>query len=108
MKRAKRKLSRRIIRSWKQGRALLEHWRRDCANVSVELKRPRAIDVVPIDFLRGEPTGREGPARLKFRGQLIYHTGADVTIRRPSGAILVIDIYEIAALSDGKTRLEPL
>ncbi len=108
MKRAKTRLPRRIIRSWKQGRALLERWRRDCANVSVELKRPRSIDVVPIDFLRGEPAGREGPARLKFCGRLIYHTGADVTIRRPSGAILVIDIYEIAALSDGKTRLEPL
>jgi len=26
--------------------------------------------------------------------------------RRPSGAILVIDSYEIAAISDGKTRFE--
>ena len=108
MKRAKTRLSPRIIGSWRQGRALLERWRRDTANVSVELKRPRAIDVVPIDFLRGEPARREARTRLKFRGRLIYHTGADVTIRRPSGAILVIDIYEIAALSDGKMRLEPL
>ncbi len=30
----------------------------------------------------------------------------DVTIRRPSGAILIIDNYEIAAISDSKTRLE--
>jgi hypothetical protein len=76
--------------------------------VSVELKRPRAIDIVPIDFLRGEPAGRDGPGKQKFRGRLIYYTSADVTIRRPSGAILVIDNYEIAALYDGKTRLEPL
>ena len=42
-----------------------------------------------------------------FRGQLIYFTNADLTLRRPSGAILVIDRYEVEAISDGKTRLEP-
>ncbi len=31
-----------------------------------------------------------------------------MTIRRPSGAILVIDNYEIVALSDRKTRFEPV
>ncbi len=90
-----------------QGRPLLERWRRNCSRIQVELKRPRAIDVVPIDFLRGEPAEHAGPARRKFEGRLIYYTSADVTIRRPSGAILVADHYEIAALSDGKTRLEP-
>jgi hypothetical protein len=43
-----------------------------------------------------------------FQGRLIFFTRADVTIRRPSGAILFIDNYEIAAISDGKTRFEPL
>ncbi len=28
-------------------------------------------------------------------------------MRRPSGAILVIDRYEVVAISDGKTRFEP-
>ncbi len=65
------------------------------------------IDVVPIDFLRGEPVEDEGRVKRKFRGRLIYYTSADVTIRRPSGAILVIDNYELAALSDDKFRLEP-
>ncbi len=85
----------------------METWRRECGNVQVELKRPRAIDIVPIDFIRGEPVEREGPAKQKFSGRLIYFTRADVTFRRPSGAILVIDNYEIAALSDGKSRFEP-
>jgi len=107
MKQAKRKFAKRIVRSWAKGRALLERWRRNCSAVRVELKRPRAIDVVPIDFLRGEPAERAGPARQKFSGRLIYYTSADVTIRRPSGAILVVDHYEIAALSDARTRLEP-
>ncbi len=107
MKRAKPKRAAKTIRSWAQARALLERWRRNLTNVNVELKRPRAIDAVPIDFLRGEPAGRAGPAKHKFRGRLIYFTAADVTIRRPSGAILVVDHYEIAALSDGKARLAP-
>jgi hypothetical protein len=37
---------------------------------------------------------------------VIYVTGADVTVRRRSGAIVVIDQYEIVAISDSKTRLE--
>jgi len=107
MKRAKGGSAKRIIRSWAQGRALLERWRRNCSRVRVELKQPRAISVVSTDFLRGEPAERAGPARRKFEGRLIYYTNADVTIRRPSGAILVVDNYEIAALSDAKSRLEP-
>ncbi len=42
----------------------------------------------------------------RFRGQVIYITSADVTLRRPSGAILVIDNYEIACMSDGNTRFD--
>lgn len=107
MKRAKAKPARKIIRSWAQRRSLLERWRKNCSPVQVELKQPRAIDVVPIDFLRGEPVKRQGAVRRKFQGRLIYFTNADVTIRRPSGAILVIDNYEIACLSDARSRLEP-
>ena len=97
----------RVIRTWSKARAQLKRWRCDAANLHVELKRPRVIDVVPIDFLRGEPVEQVGEPTTKFRGRLIFHTGDDITIRRPSGAILVIDLYEIAALSDGKTRVEP-
>jgi hypothetical protein len=95
------------VRSWKQAKALLEQWRRDLASVNVELKRPRVIDVVPIDFVSGEPVEREGTLTDRFRGQVVYFTNADVTVRRSSGAILVIDNYEIAAMSDGKKRFEP-
>ena len=98
-----------IIRSWKQARRLFEKWRKACATVKVELRRPRVIDVVPIDFLSGEPAeGTATQGTRIFRGRLIYHTTADVTIRRPSGAILIIDNYELAALSDSRSRFEPL
>ena len=103
MRRAKK-----TVHSWKQAKALIEQWRRDLANVAVELKRPRVIDVVPIDFVSGEPVEREGTTTNRFRGQVIYFTNADVTVRRSSGAILVIDNYEIAAISDGKKRFEPV
>lgn len=107
MKRARRKAPQRVIRTWRQAKNLLEGWRRECANLRVELRRPRAIDAVPIDFLGGEPVAPAGEGTRRFHGRLIYFTGADLTIRRPSGAILVIDHYEIAALSDGKRRIEP-
>ena len=96
------------VHSWKQAKALLEQWRRDLANVNVELKRPRVIDVVPIDFVSGEPVEREGTPTNRLRGQVVYFTNADVTLRRPSGAILVIDNYEIISMSDGKKRFEPV
>ena len=65
------------------------------------------IDAVPIDFASGELIEREGKPTTAFQGQLIYFTNADLTIRRPSGAFLVIDCYEVVAVSDGKMRLEP-
>jgi hypothetical protein len=83
--------AKKTIRSWKQAKALLEQWRRDLANVNVKLKRPRVIDVVPFDFVSGEPVEREGTSTNRFRGQVVYFTNADVTVRRPTGAILVID-----------------
>ena len=96
------------IRTWKQARGLFEKWRKACASVKVELRRPRVIDVVPIDFLRGEPAeGTATQGTRTFRGRLIFYTKADLTIRRPSGAILFIDNYELAALSDSRTRFEP-
>ena len=103
----KRKARPRIIRTWSKAQAQLKRWRSATANLQMELKRPRVIDVVPIDFLRGEPVEQVGEPTTKFRGRLIFYTAADITVRRPSGAILVIDLYEIAALSDGKTRVEP-
>ena len=102
-----RKQGRKTIHSWKDARPLLEQWREDLRTLTVELKRPRVIDTVPIDFVSGEPVEREGRPTTTFRGQLIYFTNADLTIRRPSGAILVIDRYEIITISDGKKRLEP-
>ncbi len=107
MKDSTRGRRQRTIQSWKQARALLERWRKNLANVQVELKQPRVIDVAPIDFVSGEPVERQGTPTRKFHGQLIYFTNADVTIRRPSGAILVVDRYEVVAISDGKTRFQP-
>ncbi len=100
--------AKKTIRSWKQAKLLLERWRRELANVNIELRRPRVIDVVPIDFVSGEPVERAGTPTDRFRGQVVYFTNVDVTVRRPSGAILVVDNYEIAALSDGKKRFEPV
>ncbi len=96
-----------ILKHWKEARAQLKAWRRDGATVQVRLRRPRAIDVVPIDYLRGEPVETEGKTTLKFSGRLIDVTGADITVRRPSGAILIVDRYEIVAISRGKARFEP-
>lgn len=100
--------AKRIVHTWKQAQVLLERWRKNLTDVQVELKQPRVIDVMPIDFMSGEPVERKGTPTKRLRGQLIYFTNADVMIRRrPSGAILVADNYEIVVISDGKTRLEP-
>ncbi len=107
MTRAKQEQRRKTIQSWNQATPLLERWRKNLVIVQVELKQSRVVDVAPIDFASGEPGERKGTPTQKFRGQLIYSTNDDVTIRRPSGAVLVVDNYEIVAISDGKTRLEP-
>jgi hypothetical protein len=107
MTRAKRKQRRKRIQRWKGAKPLLERWRKSLTNVAVKLKQPRIIDVESFDFVGGEPVGRKGQPTQIFRGQLIYFTNDDVTIRRPSGAVLVVDNYEIVAVSDGKTRLAP-
>ena len=107
MKHKKPKTRGKTVRGWREAWALLERWRKDLKTLNVELKQPRVIDVVPIDFVSGEPVERKGTPTRKFRGQLVYFTSADLTIRRPSAAILVIDRYEVVAISDGKTRFEP-
>jgi hypothetical protein len=106
MRRTKRTTKKRVVRNWREARALLERWRKNLINVEVELKQPRVTDVVPVDLLREEAVESEREPKQKFRGQVIYFTRADVTIRRPSGAILVIDTYELVAISDAKTRFE--
>jgi len=102
MGRTKRGAGIKTIHGWKQARVLLERWQKSLQTVQVELNQPRAIDPLPIDLTTGEPAERKGKPQQRFQGQLIYFTSADVTIRRPSGAILVIDNYEIVAISDGK------
>ena len=107
MRLSRQKAQGKAVRGWREAWSLLDRWRKDLMTLTVELKQPRVIDVVPIDFVSGEPVAREGKPTKKLRGQLIYLTNADVTLRRPSGAILVIDRYEVVAISDGKTRFEP-
>lgn len=107
MKGKKRNAQRKIVHGWREAGVLLERWRKELKTLTVELKQPRVIDVVPIDFVSGEPVDRKGTPTRKFRGQLVYFTNADLTIRRPFGAILVIDRYEVVSISDGKTRFAP-
>src|SRR2546425_12913994 len=107
MTRAKPKAQGKTVRGWREAGALLERWRKELKTLTVEFKQSRVIDLVPIDFVSGEPVEREGKPTKSLRGQLIYSTNADLTIRRPSGAILVIDRYEVVAVSDGKTRFAP-
>jgi hypothetical protein len=107
MTRVKRKAQGKTVRGWSEAGALLERWRKDLNTLTVELRQPRVIDLVPINFVSGEPVEREGKPTKKLRGQLIYLTNADLTIRRPSGAILVIDRYEVSSISYGKIRFEP-
>jgi hypothetical protein len=97
----------RTVEGWKKAQPALERWRRKLVRLDVTLKRARVIDVVPVDFITGEPIVREGQAKKKFKAELIYFTRDDITLRRPSGALLVVDTYELEALSDGKTRVVP-
>ena len=107
MTRVKRKAQGKTVRGWREAGALLERCRKGLKTLTIELRQPRVIDVVPIDFVSGEPVEREGKPTKSLRGQLIYFTSADLTIRRSSGAILVIDRYEVSSISDGKMRFVP-
>jgi len=97
----------RTVHGWKKARPVLEGWRKKLLSLQVVLKQPRVIEIVPVDFSSGEPAGREGQQKKKFRAQLVYVTGDDATLRRPAGALLVIDTYELESLSDGTTRVLP-
>jgi hypothetical protein len=94
------------VDGWKEAQPLLEQWRRDLVEVDFELKQSRVIDPVSTDSASGEPIEGVVSTANRFRGQVVYFTDADVTVRRPSGAMLVLDKYEIAAVSDRKVRLE--
>lgn len=95
------------IRGWRNARATLERWRRTLVSVSVRLRTPRVIDALSVDFITGEPVEHRGDAKKKFSGKLIYFTADDVVVRRPSGALLVIDTYEIEWLAARGTRVIP-
>jgi len=59
MARFKRKAQRKTVRGWREAKTLLVRWRKDLKTFTVELKQPRVIDLVPIDFVSGEPVERE-------------------------------------------------
>jgi hypothetical protein len=104
MTRVQRRQRRNRIHSWKSARPLGDRRRKDLKTLTVAHKQPRVIDTVRIDFVSGESIEREGKGNNIAR-TAHYERRADV--RRPSGAILVIDRYEVMSVSDGKTRLEP-
>lgn len=95
------------IRGWRNARATLERWRRNLTTVSVTLRNPRVIDALSVDFITGEPLERRGAAKKRFSGKLIYFTADDAIVRRPPGALLVIDTYEIEWLAARGTRVIP-
>jgi hypothetical protein len=97
----------RTIQGWRKARPQLERWRRSLARLRVSLKRARPVDATAVDLASGEPIAPGGPPQSRFRAQLVYFTPADATLRRPSGALLVIDTYELDSLTDGKTRVLP-
>jgi hypothetical protein len=97
----------RTVQGWRKAAATLERWRRNLTRVEVRLKRPRVIDIVPVDYLSGEPSSREGIPQQRFQGKLVFFTKDDATLRRPAGALLIIDTYEVESLTDGKTRVVP-
>jgi hypothetical protein len=67
MTHAQRKQQRKAIHSWKNARPLLERWRKDLKMLTIELKQPRVIDTVPIDFVSG--------SRSKARESRQRHSG---------------------------------
>lgn len=97
----------RTITGWKKARRQLESWRRNLAPLQISLKRARPVDATAVDLASGEPVEPVGAPKARFKARLIYFTNADITLRRPSGAVLAIDTYEIDWLSDNKTRVVP-
>lgn len=97
----------RRVEGWTKARPILEAWRKQLTELRVVLKAPRAVDITPIDFVAGEPVAPTGKPRKTFRAQLIFFTKDDATLRRPSGAVLVLDTYELESLADRNTRVRP-
>ena len=97
----------RTIKGWRSAKLQLERWRKSLARLRVTLKRARPVDATAVDLVSGEPFAPGGRPQTRFNAQLIYFTSADITLRRPSGAVLMIDTYELESLSDGKTRVLP-
>ena len=90
---------------WKLGRLLLDRWRRDQSEVNIELKRPTAIDPMLAESASGEPVDGNGAVK-QLCGQVIYVTDDAVTVRRPSGAILVLDNDQILNVSGGQDEID--
>ena len=97
----------RTIKGWRKAKTQLERWRKSLARLRVTLKRARPVDATAVDLSSGEPIAPGGQPQTRFSAQLIYFTSADLTLRRPSGAVLAIDTYELDSLTDGKTRVLP-
>lgn len=97
----------RKVKGWKKARPLLEGWRRTLTDVQVRLKRPRVVEMIPVDFTTGEPVMRKGAPRKSFTAKLIHFTDDDLTLRRASGALVVIDTYELQSITDRKLQVEP-
>lgn len=97
----------RTIRGWNKAQQVLEGWRRSLTDLQVSLKRARAIEITPVDLVTGESLASKESPKRRFKSKLIYFTNEDLTLRRPSGALLIVDTYELASLSDGKTRVLP-
>lgn len=97
----------RTVEGWRKARPVLEAWRKKLTQVQVRLKTPRVVDITPIDLAAGEPVTAASAPRRSFKGTLIFFTRDDATLRRPSGALLVLDTYEVESLSDGRTRILP-
>jgi len=97
----------RTINGWRKARPQLERWRKSLARLRVTLKRARPVDATAIDLASGDPIAPGGRLQTRFTAQLIYFTPADATLRRPSGAVLAADTYELDSLTDGKTRVLP-
>lgn len=97
----------RTVEGWKKARPVLEAWRQKLTDVRVLLKNPRAVDITPIDFATGEPVAAHQALKKKFKAKLIFFTKDDATLRRPSGAVLMLDTYELESLTDGKTCVLP-
>src|ERR1700674_1706627 len=88
------------LEGWKEARPLLEQWRRELVEVDFELKQSRVFAAVLTSSAWRETI--EANTAHRIRGQVGSFTDTEVTVRRPSGAMLVLDNNEIAAGSDGK------